>query len=120
MSDQPNLEGQIPPSFKDSPWLIVIEADSGEILQTLPQNSWGQVGLAHEIVRQDCEGILCGPIEREPFLILANEGGVTRYLAATMPVQQALILFESRSLPLIRDHIDGQGCGSHHAGGASS
>lgn len=38
--------------------------------------------LALRIVEEDCEAVLCGSIEESPFIILADQGCVTRYLAA--------------------------------------
>ena len=115
-SDQPGLDGRVPELFAGSPWLLIVNADRGELLHSL---SGDGSEMAREIVRWDCEGVLCGPLEREPFVIIADEGGVTRYRAAGLTVREALARLESRSLELIRDYIGGDGCGGHSRSGGS-
>ena len=118
-SDRPGLDGLVPELFAGSPWLLIVNADSGELLHAAAGNEAGDLGLAHEIVKWDCEGVLCGPIEKEPFIIIADEGGVTRYDAAGLTVRDAFAGMEARKLPLIRDYIGGPGCGGHdHSGGS--
>jgi predicted Fe-Mo cluster-binding NifX family protein len=126
-SDSPSLEGTVPALFSETPYLVFVNAETGEPLgvtarSDLPGNREAQdIALAREILRRDCEGVLCGPIERPPFLIIADEGQVTRYLAAGMGLVEALAALETRSHTLIRDHIDGRGCqGEHKAGQGES
>ncbi|MDR2945443.1 MAG: hypothetical protein LBV79_01670 [Candidatus Adiutrix sp.] len=116
-SDQPGLDGRVPALFSESPWLVIIETDSGEALCSLA-GSEAPLHFAKEILRWNCEGLLSGPIEREPFLLIADEGGVTRYDAAGLSVREALSRLESRSLELIRDHIGDRSCDSRRSGGS--
>ena len=118
-SDRDNLKGNVPETFSDSRFILVTELETGEFLGVIERGSWNDQDLARLILGWDCEGVLCGPIEREPFLILADEGGVTRYLAAGLTVLQALNLARGRDLELIRDHIDGDHRRRHSPGGCS-
>lgn len=122
-STRPGPEGRVPDTFSQTPWLLIYNAETGELLHRAPRGEEGDLGLAREILKWDCEGVLCGPIEREPFLVIADEGCVTRYYAVGLNVEKALEALQGRSLDFIRDHIGGdhrppQGsgpaCGGHH------
>ena len=119
-SDRPELDGLVPANFSQSPFLLIVELDTGELLSAVARGPEGDLELARVILSQDCEGLLCGPIEREPFLIIADEGGVTRYLAAGLKVREALEQTRQRNLELIRDHIGGQGHRHQPSGGQCS
>ena len=123
LSDTPNLGGKVPAQFSQSPCLLVINAETGQLLHTVARDDKAEgqdIAFAREILRWDCEGVLCGPIEREPFIIIADEGCVTRYNASGLPVVEALARMNSRSLELIRDYIGGDGCqGEHNSGGSA-
>ena len=60
----------------------------------------------------DCEAVFCGPIEEAPFTIIADEGCVTRYLAALLSVEEAVREMQSYRLEMITDFIGGTGCHS--------
>ncbi|MDR0881014.1 MAG: hypothetical protein LBP55_00490 [Candidatus Adiutrix sp.] len=120
-SSAPGREGLVPDLFSQTPWLLIINAETDELLQTVPRDQEGDLGLARAILKWNCEGILCGPIDREPFLLLADEGGVTRLQAAGLTVDQALDGLRARSLTYIKDYIGGEGHRhdhQDHAGGA--
>ena len=68
--------------------------------------------LALRIVEEDCEAVLCGSIEESPFIILADQGCVTRYLAAGLRAQEAIAKMEAYELDMIPDFIGGTGCHS--------
>ena len=68
--------------------------------------------LALRIVEEDCEAVLCGPIEEAPFVILADQGCVTRYLAVGLSAQEAIAKMEAYELDMIPDFIGGTGCHS--------
>lgn len=123
LSDTPGLNGKVPALFSQSPCLLIVNAETGELLHatTREEGADGQdIAFAREILRWDCEGVLCGPIEREPFIIIADEGCVTRYDASGMAVMEALERMNMRSLELIRDHIGGEGCQGEHNSGSSA
>lgn len=122
-STRPGTDGQVPETFSQTQWLLIFNAETDELLHTYGRGEDGDTGLAREILKWNCEGVLCGPIERQPFLIIADEGCVTRYHAAGMSVWQALEALRSRSLEFIRDYIGGENrphqpgappCGGQH------
>jgi len=122
-SNRPGPDGQVPETFSQTSWVLIYNADTGDLLHAAGRGAEGDTGLAREILKWDCEGVLCGPIEREPFLIIADEGCVTRYHAAGLNVNQALEALRTRSLEFIRDYIGGENrphqpgapaCGGHH------
>lgn len=122
-STRPEPDGQVPETFSQTPWLLIFNAETGELLHASGRGEDGDMGLAREILKWDCEGVLCGPIEREPFLIIADEGCATRYHAAGLSVGQALEALRTRSLEFIRDYIGGESrphqpgtpaCGGQH------
>lgn len=110
-STAPGPDGSVPEYFAGSPYLLIIDSRYNKILHNIPNNG-DDTELAREVLRHDCECVLCGPIEEAPFLIIADEGQVTRYNAAGKSVEEALDDFEQNLLELIRDHIGGQGCES--------
>ncbi len=116
-SNRADSTGLVPDFFHRSDWLLIVEVDSGLILAAIARNEGGDMALAREILNRGCEGLLCGPINREPFLIIADEGQVTRYNAAGLHVEEALEKFKKRSLDLIRDHIGSAGPPSHSGSG---
>lgn len=116
-SSRPDFGGHVPELFGRSPYLLIVETDDGRLLQVVTRDGSEDAGLARQVLQWDCEGLLCGPLEREPFLIVADEGGVTRYLAAGRPVAEALALMEGRQLEHIRDYIGGRGCGGERPSG---
>jgi predicted Fe-Mo cluster-binding NifX family protein len=117
-SDSPDMNGTVPAFFAAARYLLFIDTDSGELLHALARNPGGDKEFARAMLRRDCEGVLCGPLEPEPFLLIADEGCITRYNAAGLGVAEALDRFGRRSLELIRDHIGGEGC-RNHTGGTS-
>lgn len=118
-SDAPDLNGTVPPRFSESPYLLIVDMEQ-EILQRVLHRDAGQdSAFARAMVDAGCEGVLCGPIERDPFLIIADQGCITRYDAAGMTVLDALTRMSRRELPLLKDHLGGEGCQSSresHAG----
>lgn len=123
-SDTPDYSGVVPPLFSGATHLLLVDMESGDILDIVSRSSLHgskeaqDVSLARQILRWNCEGVLCGPIERAAFLIIADEGQVTRYNAAGMGVYEALSKAAGRELELIRDHIEGAGCRGEHKEGA--
>ncbi len=123
-SNQPDRSGRVPETFSQTPWLLIFNADTDELLHAAAREESGDLGLAREVLKWDCEGVLCGPIDREPFLVIAEEGCVTRFKAVGLTVDEALDGLRARSLEYIRDYIGGEGhrhdqagggaCGGHH------
>ena len=119
-SDSPHLDGQVPLLFADTRWILVVESGCGDLLFSIPRSEQGPLELARALVDEGCEGLLCGPLEKDVFLIIADEGQVTRYNTTGLSTAQALDLFNRRSLELIRDHIGGDHAQRHCQGGGCS
>jgi len=106
-STRPGPDGRVPDTFSQTAWLLIYNEETGELVHKAARDKEdGDMGLAREIIKWDCEGVLCGPIEREPFLVIA-EACITRYYAVGLNVEKALEAMRSRSLDYIRDHIGG-------------
>lgn len=115
MTDSPGLEGMISQTFAQARYLLIIEAEHRSLCAVYARSrAEGDRNLAERIVEHDCEAVLCGPLEEEPFVILADEGCVTRYLACGLTAAEALKEMEAYRLDMIPDFIGGTGC---HSGG---
>ena len=103
-------------TFADAGYLLLLELDetTGEhrLLETVPRRGASDTDLARRIVEADCEAVFCGPIEEAPFTIIADEGCVTRYLAALLSVEEAVREMQAYRLEMITDYIGGTGCHS--------
>lgn len=110
----PSLENSVPAAFEDTAYLLVVDADAEELLDTVGSGERDPMGrsmyFAQKVVDLDCEALLCGVIEPEPFTILAEENSVTRYLAAGLTAQDSISRMKQYSLELITDYIGGTGC----------
>lgn len=125
MTEAPGLEGAVAQTFSSAGYLLILETEPRGIDAVYPREGLTDCALAGKIVAHDCEAVLCGPIEEAPFVILADEGCVTRYQAGGLTVGAALEEMEAYRLAMIPDFIGGTGCGSgqggcceQHAGGA--
>ena len=63
-------------------------------------------------MQDHCEAVICGPLEKEPFEILAG-AGVSRFDGSGRKAQRAFVRFLRNQLPLIRDYIGGPGPVGH-------
>lgn len=104
--------GKVPELFSQTEYLLLMETGPGTVREVFERQGRQDADLARKILEWDCECVLCGPIEKESFLLIADEGAVTRYNAADLSLDKALAAFKADALELIRDHIGGQGCES--------
>ncbi len=112
MTDEPGLSGTISETFAAARYLLILDTDKGTVVTTYPRGGADDCALARRIVQHDCEAVLCGPIEEAPFTIIADEGCVTRYLAAGQRTGAALADALGYRLNMIPDFIGGTGCHS--------
>lgn len=113
-SDQNHLGGSVPELFEGSPWLLIADADSGALLKALEwEGEDAAMRFARAVLDWDCECILCGEIERAPFVVIADEGCVTRYKASGLAARKALRKMLRNELDFITDYIGGTGCAGH-------
>ena len=114
MTDRMGKEGKIPALFADASCLLITDADTGIVHAKYTGNDMTGSDFARKLIEHDCEAVICGPIEREPFLIIADEGCITRYNGVGLSADDALKAMNADRLPLIVDFIGGSGCGSAH------
>ena len=125
-SDSEEVDGIVPMTFKDSPFLMIIDADKNQVFKVYGKQDPDNMVFAGKVLEHKCEAIICGPIEKKPFNLLAFNG-VTRYNGAGKKVQRAYYYAMSYRLEMIRDYIGGpgpfahrheeegeEGCGSDH------
>ena len=110
------IDGLVPNTFKDSEFLMIIDADRNEIFKIYGRQDPENMVFAEKVLEHDCEAIICGPMEKEPFEKLAF-AGVTRYNGAGKKVQTAYRQMNRYQLDWIADYIGGPGPFGHsHSG----
>lgn len=116
MTESPELGGIVAQDFSSAKYLLILETEPCGIDTAYSREGLSDCDLARKIVAHDCEAVLCGPIEEDPFVILADEGCVTRYQASGLTAGTALREMEAYRLKMIPDFIGGTGCGSGQEG----
>ena len=111
-SESEEITGLVPKTFRDAQFLMIINADNNELLQIYPKEDDRNIGFAEHILEQDCEAVICGPMEQEPFDMIVA-AGVTRYDGSSKKVQRAYDYMRRDRLPLIKDYIGGPGPHGH-------
>lgn len=113
-TNEKNLLGKIPDTLAEARYILIVDLDKMEIVDFLDgeQKNDRALAFAQFVVRWDCEVIICGAIEEQPFVILADEGCVTRHLGAGLTAAEAIDRMTAYELEYIRDYIGGSGCSS--------
>ena len=106
------INGLVPNTFKDSEFLRIIDADKNQIFKIYGKQDPENMVFAQKVLEHDCEAIICGPMEKEPFELLAD-AGVTRYNGSGRKVQKAYDYMVRYQLPWIDEYIGGPGKGGH-------
>ena len=115
MTDKPEMDGKIPALFADSRYLLIVNPDTRAIEAKYSSDGTGGISFARKLIEHDCEAVLCGELDREPFLIIADEGCITRYNGIGLSAADALKAMTEDRLPFIKDCIGGTGCHSAHS-----
>lgn len=116
LCENEEINGLVPRFFKDSPFLMIVDADHNQIIKIYGRRDEENIFFANKVVEHDCEAIICGQIEREPFEIMVARG-VTRFNGSGHKAQKAYDYMMQNRLPLIPDYIGGPGLGGHsHSG----
>ena len=107
-----DAESTVASMLSDAAFLLIADMDSHTIIEALPKADKDPENcrFAELTVDRNCESIICGPIEKAAFDILAD-ACVTRSKGSGLTVTDALNC--ESMLPLITDHIGGVGCGGH-------
>ena len=106
--------GRIASLFSESGYVQIFDAECGALLTEFPRGALSDTAFARKLAEEDPEAIITGEINQEPFEILAEEYGITRYDGAGLEPQEAIRLMNRYKLRIIPDYIGGTGC---HSGG---
>ena len=110
----PSLDEAVPLLFEDTAYLLIIDAETDAVLHAIESITDEPLArslfFAQQVVDNDCEALLCGELEPEPFTVLAVDNCVTRYLAAGFGVRDSIHKMNAYELPLITDFLGGTGC----------
>ena len=112
-SQTTEIDGAVPALFGDSPYLMIIDADKNEIFKIYGKQDPFNLIFAQKVLLHDCEALICGPMGKGPFDLLADKG-VTRYNGTGMTVQEAYTKMVNYQLPWITDCIGGKNTPGHH------
>ena len=107
-----NADGLVAADFKKAAWLLLVDTEKENIYDVVKKQDDENLLFAAKIIDENCEAVICGPIEKAPFEIMANEG-VSRFDGSGRKAQRAYIRFRRNQLPLIRDYIGGPGPAGH-------
>jgi len=107
-SDHNHLQGHVPDSFETSRYVLVIETDDCTLRSSRKCSSAAE--LVAEILKANCEAVVCGrQIGKESFDPIADEG-ITRYDGGGLEVLTAAIRADRSRLEIIREYEGGPGC----------
>jgi len=102
-ADGATMDSLVPDNFEESAFLLVVETDDGSFEAFKNPEGQGGAGMAmtREILKQDCEAVISGSIEKEAFEELAA-AQITRYMGASRSAADALNLMDTYKLDIIR------------------
>ena len=106
--------GTVPGLFSDAAYVVLIDAENGAVLKEFSRGGISDAEFARVLAKEDPEAVITGEINQEPFEILAEEYGITRYDGAGLGAEEAVRLMNRYKLRIIPDYIGGTGC---HSGG---
>ena len=99
----------VPDLFEEATHLLLLDGDTGVLMQNYcfeddKDTAARSLAFADKVVNWDCEALLCGEIEAEPFAVLAEKNSVTRYMAAGLTAAEALVRMNLYELYFLDDH----------------
>ena len=106
--------GKVADMFSDSCHAVVIDAENGKILRELPRGRVSDTEFARMIAAEDVEAVITGPMNKEPFEVIAEDYCITRYDGGGLKAGEAVRFMNEYRLRIIPDYIGGTGC---HSGG---
>ncbi len=107
-----NADGLVAADFQRAAWLLLVDTEKEAVYDAVRKQDEENLLFAAKIIDEKCEAVICGPIEKAPFEIMAN-AGVSRFDGSGRKAQRAYIRFRRNQLPLIRDYIGGPGPVGH-------
>ena len=111
-SDSGKVSGIVPKTFRDAPFLLIVDAEQGKVIEILAREDSANLAFAEAVVARHCEALITGPMEKEPFEIVAG-ANVTRYDGSGRKVERAWHYMQTGRLGWIRDYIGGPGPAAH-------
>ena len=106
--------GKVAYMFSDACHAVVIDAENGSILKELTRGRSSDAEFASMIAAEDVEAVITGPMNKEPFEVIAEQYCITRYDGGGLKASEAVRLMNEYRLRIIPDYIGGTGC---HSGG---
>jgi len=106
-ADTKEMTAVIPGIFDDAKGLLIIETDDMEIVDYVT-DKW----LAN-MVKYDCEVLICGDMYDPPLFEGIAGAGITRYYGGGLTAGDAAEKMLRYEIPMITDYVGGQGCGPH-------
>ena len=104
--------GTVADLFSNAQHAVIIDAESFGVLGEIARGKAGDTEFARKLAAEDPEAVITGGINKEPFVILAEEHGITRYDGAGLRASEAVKLMNAYRLRIIPDYIGGTGCHS--------
>lgn len=110
-ADGKNLESYVTEHFEKCEFLLIINMSDLSIKAIKNEGSVAE--LAKKAIEFDCEAIITGKLNQEPFNILAD-AYITRFHGFGYTVEKSLELMDRNILKLIRNLEGTEGCGGNH------
>jgi predicted Fe-Mo cluster-binding NifX family protein len=113
-TDGTTFQSMIPFRYEDSSHLLIVNADTKEILQVIDTSVSQDPHeyFAREIIKWDCEAVICGSLEKPAFEIIMM-ACITRYYGAGMQAEEAFDHMMKNQLGFTTDFVGGSGCSGH-------
>ncbi len=114
--DGDNMSSAVSEQLERCENLLIINVETTDVqVFPNPEASEEVAGerLAQEILKHNCEAVICGLIRPTAFEIIAGNG-VTRFLGVGHDATKALALMDSNRLEVIRDADGRNSCGGAH------
>ncbi|MBQ6389641.1 MAG: hypothetical protein IJH90_08530 [Mogibacterium sp.] len=106
--------GTVAAMYSDAGHAVVMDAETGKILKEVPRGRASDTEFARMIGAEDVEAVITGPMNKEPFEVLAEQYFITRYDGGGLKAGEAIRCMNAYRLRMIPDYIGGTGC---HSGG---
>ena len=111
-----DLESLVPMTFRESAYLMILDTETNEVTDIYKKRDEENMWFAERTLAHDCEAIICGPMEKEPFEKLAL-AGVTRYNGTGRKLWKAYEKMQRYQRDWIADYIGGPCAFGHsHSG----
>ena len=96
MATDYDINSKVAETFSAARWLLIADVDNQSICEAIERDGRDSKNteLAKIIVDRDCESVICGEIEKEPFDILADHS-VTRSLGKRAKYRRSAELREA-------------------------